>query len=68
MFESISSFSFSSIYLISYSLTNLFADFFKFIECRLFNKNSRKSKESFCEQWDITETNWIRFLIFDEYS
>ena len=29
---------------------NLFADFFKFFKCRLFNKNSRKSTENVCEQ------------------
>ena len=28
---------------------NLFADFFKFFKCRLYNKNSRKSIENVCE-------------------
>ena len=28
---------------------NLFADFYKFFKCRLFNKNSRKSAENLCE-------------------
>ena len=47
---------------------NLFADFFKFFKCRLFNKNSRKSPEN-GGQWDITETNnWIRLLFFDDKS
>ena len=32
---------------------------YKFFQCRLFNKNSRKSKENVCEQWEITETNKI---------
>ena len=30
-------------------LTNLFADFYKFFKCRLFNKNSRKSTKNVCE-------------------
>ena len=36
---------------------NLFAEFYKFFKCRLFNKNSRKSTENVCEQGDITETD-----------
>ena len=43
-----SNISFSSLYWISI-----------FFQCRLFNKNSRKSKENVCEQWEITETNKI---------
>ena len=66
MLESI--ISFSSLYWIPYFL-NLFADLFKFFKCRLFNKNSRKSIENVCLQWDITETNnWIRLLFFDDKS
>ena len=43
---------------------SLFADTFKFFIYRLFNKNSSKSTENVCEQWDITETNnWIRLLV-----
>jgi len=29
---------------------NLFADFYKFFKCRLFNKNSRKSAENLSEK------------------
>jgi len=48
---------------------NLFEGFFKFLKCRLFNKNSRISTESVCKLWDITETNnWIRLLILDDES
>ena len=46
---------------------NMFADFFKFFKCRLFNKIP--GNENFCVQWDITETNnWIRLLNFDNNS
>ena len=49
--------------------TNLFAEFYKFFKCRLFNKNSRKSTENVCEEWEITETNnWIWLLKFDDKS
>ena len=65
MLESI--ISFSSLYWISYFFTNLFADFYKFFKCRLFNENSRKSTESYCEEWEIKETkNLLRLLIFDD--
>ena len=44
-----------------------FEDFLKFLKCCIFYKNSRKSTENVCEQWDITETNnWIWLLIFDD--
>ena len=47
-------------------LTNLFADFYKFFKCHLFNKNSRNSTENVCEQREIIETNnRIRLHIFD---
>ena len=36
---------------------NLFADFYKFFNCRLFNKNSRKFTENVREEKEITETN-----------
>ena len=46
---------------------NLFSDFFKLYKFRLFNKNSRKSTNNVCEQWDITETkNSIKLHIFDD--
>ena len=58
---------FSSLYWISLFCLNLFPDFYKFFECCLFAKISRKSTENVCEQWDITETkNWIKRLIFDD--
>ena len=50
----------------------MFADFFKFVKCRLFNNNSRKSAKIFVNNekpWnnEIIETNnWTRLLIFDE--
>ena len=48
---------------------NLFADFFKFFKCHLFNNIFKKSTENVCEQWDITETNnLIRLIIFDDKS
>jgi len=64
MLESI--ISFSSLYWISY-FYEFVRRFLKFFKCRLFNKNSRKSTENVCEQWEIAETNnWIRLLIFDD--
>ena len=50
---------------------NLFADFFKFFKCRLFNNNSRKSAKIFVnnenQNNEIIETNnWTRLLIFDD--
>jgi len=66
MLESIISFSFSLNFIF---FMNLFADFFKFFKCRLFNKNSWKSAENVFEHWDTTETNnWIRLLIFNDNS
>ena len=61
MLESIVSF--SSIYWFSYFYESV-CNFFKFFQCRLFIENSRKSTENGFEQWDITETKWIRLLIF----
>ena len=59
----------SDISFSSFFFANLFADFFKFFKCRLFNNNSKKSTENVCKQGDITETNtWIRLLIFDVNS
>ena len=48
---------------------NLFADFYKFFKCRLFNRNSRKSAKKYL--WIIRDkviitNNWIRLLIFDD--
>ena len=49
--------------------TNLFADFFKFSKCRLFDNNCRKSTKNVFEKWDITEANkWIRLVVFDNKS
>ena len=50
---------------------NLFANFFKFFKCRLFNNNSRKSAENLWimrnQNNEIIETNnWTRLLIFDD--
>ena len=36
--------------------SNLFADFFKFFKCRLFNEYSRKPTENVKGQLDIRET------------
>ena len=66
MLESIISYPYYLEYLF---FMNLFAGFFKFFKCRLFNKNPRISTEYVCDQWDITETNnGIRILIFDDNS
>ena len=55
-------FVFIIIWIFLFSL-NLFADFFKFFKCRIFNEICRKSTENVC-QWDIKETNnWIKLVI-----
>ena len=48
------------------SSLNLFADFFKFFKCRLFNKKSRKSAKIFVNNEKIETNNWRRLLIFHD--
>ena len=56
------------LHKIEFLILYEFVHFYKLFKC-LFNKNSRKSTENFCEKWDITETNnWIKLLIFGDRS
>ena len=47
---------------------NLFADFFKFFKCRLFNKIPGNLHKTFENNETLDTNNWIRLVTFDEKS